>query len=82
MIPARSFLEKRYGGGNNAAHGEDAQKQELFELQDAVHLALLTLKEGFEGQMSPDNVQIGIVDASGKFRIAEKSELSDYLQNL
>jgi 20S proteasome subunit alpha 2 len=30
------------------------------ELEDAIHNALLTLKEGFEGEMTQDTVEIGI----------------------
>jgi 20S proteasome subunit alpha 2 len=30
------------------------------ELEDAIHTALLTLKEGFEGEMTKDTVEIGI----------------------
>jgi 20S proteasome subunit alpha 2 len=29
------------------------------ELEDAIHTALLTLKEGFEGEMTQDTVEIG-----------------------
>ena len=82
MVPARGFLEKRYGAAAGGERGEEQEQQQLFELQDAVHLALLTLKESFEGQMTPENVQIGIVDGSGKFRVAASSEVADYLQNL
>jgi 20S proteasome subunit alpha 2 len=30
-------------------------------MEDAIHTALLTLKEGFEGEMTSDTVEIGIV---------------------
>jgi 20S proteasome subunit alpha 2 len=30
------------------------------ELEDAIHTALLTLKEGFEGEMTQDTVEIGM----------------------
>jgi hypothetical protein len=42
---AKQFLEKRY-------------KPDM-ELEDAIHTALLTLKEGFEGEMTQDTVEIG-----------------------
>jgi 20S proteasome subunit alpha 2 len=51
------------------------------ELEDAVHTAILTLKEGFEGQMTEDNVEIGICDASG-FRRFTPEEVKDYLTNI
>lgn len=44
---AKTFLEKRYTEG--------------LELEDAVHIALLTLKETIEGEMNGDTVEIGIV---------------------
>ncbi len=28
------------------------------ELEDAIHTALLTLKDGFEGQISADNIEV------------------------
>ncbi|CAD6575422.1 MAG: putative proteasome subunit alpha type-2 [Alectoria sarmentosa] len=43
---AKTFLEKRY-------------KEDL-ELEDAVHIALLTLKETIEGEMNGETVEIGI----------------------
>ncbi|KRX03015.1 hypothetical protein PPERSA_04810 [Pseudocohnilembus persalinus] len=44
---ARTFLEKRY----NPDMG----------IEDAIHTALLTLKEGFEGQMNSSNIEVGII---------------------
>ena len=38
---------------------------EDLELEDAVHTAILTLKEGFEGQMTEDNIEIGICNDAG-----------------
>jgi 20S proteasome subunit alpha 2 len=52
---AKTFLEKRY--------------QEDVELEDAIHVALLTLKEGFEGEMNERNIEIGVVAADRKFRM-------------
>jgi 20S proteasome subunit alpha 2 len=43
---AKQFLEKRYNPE--------------MELEDAIHTALLTLKEGFEGEMTADTVEIGL----------------------
>lgn len=42
---AKTFLEKRY--------------TETLELEDAVHIALLTLKETIEGEMNGDSIEIG-----------------------
>ncbi|CCG84749.1 protein of unknown function [Taphrina deformans PYCC 5710] len=44
---SKTFLEKRFSA--------------TLELEDAIHTALLTLKEGFEGEMTSDTVEIGIV---------------------
>eukprot|EP00735_Rhodelphis_limneticus_P004363 TRINITY_DN15946_c0_g1::TRINITY_DN15946_c0_g1_i1::g.3751::m.3751 TRINITY_DN15946_c0_g1::TRINITY_DN15946_c0_g1_i1::g.3751 ORF type:complete len:248 (-),score=49.16,sp/Q10KF0/PSA2_ORYSJ/72.84/5e-125,Proteasome/PF00227.21/2.3e-62,Proteasome_A_N/PF10584.4/4.8e-10,Proteasome_A_N/PF10584.4/5.1e+02 TRINITY_DN15946_c0_g1_i1:35-745(-) len=65
MVNARTFLEKRYNDD--------------IELEDAIHTAILTLKEGFEGQMTENNIEIGIVSADGKFRTLTPAEIKDYL---
>jgi len=81
---AKTFLEKRYSEG--------------LELEDAIHIALLTLKEGLEGgELNGDTVEIGIVGppadhllgyegVEGKkgprFRKLSPQEIEDYLTNL
>jgi len=80
---AKTFLEKRYTDG--------------LELEDAIHIALLTLKETIEGEMNGDTVEIGIVGepanellgyegvegAQGpRFRKLTPREIEDYLTNL
>ncbi|EEH35748.1 proteasome component Y7 [Paracoccidioides lutzii Pb01] len=80
---AKTFLEKRYTEG--------------LELEDAIHIALLTLKETIEGEMNGETVEIGIVGppadhllgyegvegARGpRFRKLSKEEIEDYLTNL
>jgi 20S proteasome subunit alpha 2 len=45
MVNAKTFLEKRYS--------------DEVGLEDAIHTALLTLKEGFEGQVSGSNIEVG-----------------------
>lgn len=47
MTIAKTFLEKRYNDD--------------ISLEDAIHTALLTLKEGFEGQMTEKTIEIGII---------------------
>ena len=51
------------------------------ELEDAIHTAILTLKEGFEGQMTEDNIEVGISDQTG-FRKLPPSEIKDYLASI
>jgi len=66
-VNGKTFLEKRYS--------------EDLELEDAVHTAILTLKEGFEGQMTEDNIEIGICNSDG-FRRLTPQEVKDYLANI
>lgn len=81
---AKTFLEKRY--------------TEDLELQDAIHIALLTLKETIEGEMNGKTVEIGIIDknpanellgykgvegARGpRFRKLSPEEIDDYLHSI
>ncbi|KAJ3415478.1 Proteasome subunit alpha type-2 [Chytridiales sp. JEL 0842] len=80
MISARTFLEKRYS--------------ETLEIEDAVHTAILTLKEGYEGVMDEKGIEIGIAYMEntttkegdpislGKFKRLSPGEVKDYLANL
>ncbi|KAF8817721.1 putative proteasome subunit alpha2, protease of the acylase family and NTN hydrolase fold [Cardiosporidium cionae] len=68
MQNAKTFLEKRYNPG--------------MELEDAIHTAILTLKEGFEGSMTEHNIEIGIVKEDRIFRILSPSEIKDYLEEV
>ena len=80
---AKTFLEKRYTDG--------------LELEDAIHIALLTLKETIEGEMNGDTIEIGIVGAPAdhllgvegvegaqgpRFRKLTSQEIEDYLTSL
>ena len=65
MVNAKTFLEKRYS--------------DELELEDAVHTALLTLKEGFEGATDHTNIEVGIVGADGAFKVLTPAEIKDYL---
>ncbi|KAK4047039.1 Proteasome subunit alpha type-2 [Microbotryomycetes sp. JL221] len=51
QVNARTFLEKRYN--------------DELSLEDAIHTALLTLKEGFEGVMTEKTIEIGIISTAG-----------------
>jgi 20S proteasome subunit alpha 2 len=75
MINAKTFLEKRYA--------DDV------ELDDAVHTAILTLKEGFEGEMTENNLEIGLVgfdtaltEDRMSFKKLSASQVRDYLENI
>ena len=53
---AKDFLEKRY--------------EDDLELEDAIHVALLTMKENFEGEMTEKNIEVGIIsDTDKQFRV-------------
>ena len=44
-----------------------------------MHTALLTLREGFEGEMNKDNIEVAVVGADKKFRLLTPAEINDYL---
>lgn len=68
MVNAKTFLEKRYGDD--------------MELEDAIHTAILTLKEGFEGQVTESNIEIGVIGEDMQFKTLSTSETKDYLTEL
>jgi 20S proteasome subunit alpha 2 len=63
-VSAKNFLEKRWTAD--------------MELEDAIHTALLTLREGFEGEMNANNIEVAIVQ-QGKFSILTPAQVQDYL---
>lgn len=65
---AKTFLEKRYNKN--------------MELEDAINTAILTLKEGFEGAITEDNIEIGIVGQDRKFRVLSAAEVRDYVKEV
>eukprot|EP00928_Gymnodinium_smaydae_P015579 TRINITY_DN1576_c0_g1_i1.p1 TRINITY_DN1576_c0_g1~~TRINITY_DN1576_c0_g1_i1.p1 ORF type:complete len:255 (+),score=57.64 TRINITY_DN1576_c0_g1_i1:60-767(+) len=67
-VNAKTFLEKRYNAD--------------IELGDAIHTAILTLKEGFEGGITADNIEIGIVGEDRKFQVLSKETVQDYLSEV
>lgn len=63
---AKIFLEKRY--------------KENMDRDDAIHTALLALKDGFEGVMNQRNVEVGYIDQSDRvFRNLSQREINDIL---
>merc|ERR1712190_455171 len=64
-VNAKAFLEKRF--------------TEEVELEDAIHTAILTLKEGFEEAITAENIEIGVVGDDRKFRVLTPAEVQDYL---
>ena len=45
-------------------------------LEDAIHTALLTLKEGFEGQMTEKTIEIGVVTVPSTAQLEEEGKVS------
>lgn len=66
-LNGKTFLEKRYS--------------DELELEDAVHTAILTLKESFEGVMDENNIELGIANEKG-FKRLSPSEVQDYLASI
>jgi 20S proteasome subunit alpha 2 len=64
-VNAKNFLERRYSDD--------------MELDDAIHVALLTLRESFEGEMTEFNIEVAVVGVDKVFRILTPSEVRDYL---
>ncbi|ELP93145.1 proteasome subunit alpha type-2, putative [Entamoeba invadens IP1] len=65
MTTVKTFLEKRY--------------HEDIQLEDAIHTAILALKEGFEGEMNEHNIEIGICTKKDGFKVFTPEEIKDYL---
>eukprot|EP00727_Mastigamoeba_balamuthi_P006040 m51a1_g2055 putative proteasome subunit alpha type (235) ;mRNA; f:1407285-1408286 len=68
MNNAKTFLEKRY--------------TEDMELEDAIHTAILTLRDGFEGSMTEHNIELGVITEDRQFRILTPAQIRDYLDVL
>ncbi len=66
FVNAKTFLERRYN--------------EEMGLEDAINTALQTMREGFEGEMTEHNVEVGVISAADrKFRVLSPAEVRDYL---
>ena len=65
---AKIFLEKRY-------------KADM-QIEDAIHTALLTLKEGFEGEMNCNNIEVGVARQNSKFEVLSPAQIKEYLDEL
>ena len=68
---AKNFLEKRF--------------DDDLDIEDAIHTAILTLKDSFEGELTPVNIEIGIIRASDpkkEFKVLSQQEIKDYLREV
>lgn len=52
------------------------------DLDEAIHTAILTLKEGFEGAITENNIEIGVVGKDKKFRLLSPQDVKDYLDEV
>jgi 20S proteasome subunit alpha 2 len=68
MINANTFLEKRYTND--------------IMLEDAIHIAILTLKEGFDGQLSENNIELAVIDENKQFKILSPKEVALALESV
>jgi 20S proteasome subunit alpha 2 len=62
---SRTFLERRFN--------------EELTIQDAIQIAISTLKEGFDGQISADLIEVAVVDENRKFRVLSTTEIKEFL---
>jgi len=67
-LNAQTFLEKRFN--------------EEMEVEDAVHTAIMTLKEGFDVGVDENNIEIGIVKEDGVFQRLSPAVIKDYLTEM
>merc|ERR1712146_82814 len=67
-VNASTFLEKRYNSD--------------IEIEDAIHTAILTLKEGFEGAIDENNIEIGVVKEDQKYVRLSPAQIKDYLTEM
>ena len=68
---AKGFLEKRYSDD--------------LDIEDAIHTAILTLKDSFEGELTERNIEIGVIrdsDPNKAFKVLSQSEIKDYLREV
>ena len=49
------------------------------ELDDAVHVALLTMRESYEGEMTEHNIEVALATPDRVFRVLTPAEVRDYL---
>ncbi len=68
---AKQFLEKRYSDD--------------MDIEDAIHTAILTMKDCYEGEMTAKNIEIGIIrtaDPNKEFKVLAVQEIADYLREV
>ena len=68
-----SFISSLYPYSQQT-HSDD------MELEDAIHTALLTLKESYDGEMDEHNIEVAVVSDEDKlFKLLTPQEVKDFL---
>ena len=55
------------------------------DIEDAIHTAILTLKDSFEGELTDRNIEIGVIrdsDPTKSFKILTQNEIKDLLREV
>ena len=55
------------------------------DIEDAIHTAILTLKDSFEGELTEKNIEIGVIresDPNKALKILTQNEIKDYLREV
>jgi len=52
------------------------------EIEDAIHTAILTLKENYEGVLTEKNIEIGVIREDKTFKVLKPSEIKEYILEL
>jgi 20S proteasome subunit alpha 2 len=68
---SKQFLEKRYSDD--------------MDIEDAIHTAILTMKDCYEGEMTAKNIEIGVIrtaDPNKEFKVLAVHEIADYLREV
>jgi 20S proteasome subunit alpha 2 len=68
MLAAEDFLKKRY--------------TEDIPLDDAIHRAIRILKERFQGDLTEENLEIGIISPDTTFTIFSPQKIKDFLEEV
>eukprot|EP00811_Abedinium_folium_P014876 NODE_23859_length_648_cov_5.694818.p1 GENE.NODE_23859_length_648_cov_5.694818~~NODE_23859_length_648_cov_5.694818.p1 ORF type:complete len:183 (-),score=69.22 NODE_23859_length_648_cov_5.694818:99-593(-) len=70
MSNARGFLEKRYSSEQT--------------IEDAIHNAVLVLKDCYEGELTEKTFELGVAreEDGGKFVVIPEEQLKDYLKEV
>ena len=74
LIPSPPLTISYYNHHLNLHYSDD------MELEDAIHTALLTLKESYDGEMDENNIEVAVVSDEDKlFKLLTPQEVKDFL---